>query len=105
MLVVEDPLISKLVRAVLRKQGYAVVVAEPSEATEMLRSPETGGQILLTNSPAIFLEFATKTPLLYLSSAPNPQLEAAFRQCRVVLKPFSPNELVRAVGELAGALP
>jgi CheY-like chemotaxis protein len=102
LVVVEDFLISKLVGALLRKQGYPVVVAGPSEAAGLLRSEARCG-ILLTNSPAIFLEFAEKVPLVYLTSFPDPDLQAAFRDCRVVRKPFAPGELIQAVGELTGA--
>lgn len=104
LVVVEDLLISKLVRAVLRKEGYSVVVANPPEAADLLRLPGGDLSILLTNSPAIFLEFAGTVPLLYLSSAPDPQLEGQFRCCRVVRKPFAPGELVQAISELAAAL-
>jgi hypothetical protein len=86
---------------VLQKKGYPVVVAEPSDAAGLLRSEGRHG-ILLTNSPAIFLEFADKVPLLYLTSFPDPDLQAAFRHCRVVRKPFATGELTRAVGELTG---
>jgi hypothetical protein len=57
LVIVEDFLISKLVRVVLQRNGYPVVVAEPSDAAGLLRSEGRHG-ILLTNSPAIFLEFA-----------------------------------------------
>ena len=102
LVIVEDFLISKLVRAVLQKKGYPVVVAEPSDAAGLLRSEGRCG-ILLTNSPAIFLEFADKVPLVYLTSFPDPDLQAQFRDCRVVRKPFAPEDLIQAVGELTGA--
>jgi DNA-binding response OmpR family regulator len=104
LVVVEDPLVSNLVRAVLRKQGYSVVVANPSEAADLLRLPGEDAGILVTNLPVIFREFAETVPLLYLSSNPDPQLEGQFRFCRVVRKPFAPSELVKAVNELAAAL-
>src|SRR5579864_6159567 len=97
LVIVEDFLISKLVGAVLRKHGYPVVVAEPSEAAGLLRSEAKSG-ILITNSPAVFLEFADRVPLLYLTSYPDPDLQATFRDCRVVRKPFAPGELIQAVG-------
>jgi len=99
-LVVEDPLVSNLVRAILRRRGYSVTLAEPSQALALLRGPEAFGGVLVTNSPALFREFADAIRLLYLSGAPDPRLEALFPNCRAVRKPFDPEELVRAVEEL-----
>lgn len=101
LVVVEDQMISRLVRTVLRKHGYPVVVSDPAEAVSLLGLDEPFPGILATNSPAIFLRFAETVPLLYLSSSPDPELEAVFRHCRVVRKPFVPADLVRAVEELS----
>lgn len=101
VVVVEDPLIAKLVRAVLEKRGYAVKLAGASEAAALLASPQSGVGVLVTNAPDTFLQFADRVPLVYLSSAPNLLLEAAFQACRVVVKPFVPSDLVRAVTELS----
>jgi len=101
LVVVEDVLVSKLVRTVLQKHGYSVVTVGPSEATGILRSANAPEEILLTNAPSHFLEFAEKIPLLYLTSSPDPEMQAAFRSCRVVRKPFAPDELVEAVAELS----
>jgi DNA-binding response OmpR family regulator len=96
IVVVEDPLISRLVSTVLRRHGCDVTLVEASEAAELFR--ENGSaRILITNLPEPFLEFAERLPLLYLSSQPNPAFEAAFQWCQVVLKPFQPQELVQAV--------
>ena len=103
LVIVEEAQISRLVRTVLEKRGYAVILANPVEAAAMLRAPESKIGVLLTNTPGIFLEFAEKTPLLYLSSSPDPRLASAFRACRVVRKPFVPSELAEAVGELEDA--
>jgi DNA-binding response OmpR family regulator len=102
-LIVEDHLVSNLVRAVLRKRGYQVRLAEPTEAAALLHSPDAGISVLITNTPGLFLEFATRVPLLYLSSQPDLFLEAAFRECRVVLKPFAPEVLADAVEGLAAS--
>ena len=98
--VVEDAFISKLVKTVLHKHGYSSVAVGPSEATNILNAPDAPEEILLTNSPAQFLEFSQKVPLLYLSSSPDPLMQMAFRSCRVVRKPFAPKELVEAVKQL-----
>jgi DNA-binding response OmpR family regulator len=100
LVVVEDPQISNLVRAVLRRRGYRVIAVEPARVLVLLRGREPFTGILVTNSPAAFLEFADAVRLLYLSSLPDPRMEALFLSCRVVRKPFAPAELVRAVEEL-----
>jgi hypothetical protein len=102
LVVVEDPLVSNLVRAVLRKRGYSVTLAEPAQVMRLLRGPEKFPGILVTNSPGSFLEFAGAIRLLYLSSSPDPRIEALFPICRVIRKPFAPEELVRKVEELEG---
>jgi DNA-binding response OmpR family regulator len=101
LIIVEDPLISNLVRAVLRKEDHSVIAAAAAEALDLLRGPEPFEGILATNTPAYFTDFADTLRLLYLSSAPDPQMEALFRRCRVVRKPFAPADLVQAVRELA----
>lgn len=104
VLVVEDPLVSRLVRSVLQRHGYDVKLATPSEAAALLEEPNSEVGILLTNAPRAFLEFSERVPLLYLTSSPDALLQAAFDSCRVVVKPFIPEDLVRAVGELIGTL-
>ena len=102
IVVAEDPLVSKLVHAVLRKRGYEdVTLVSATEAKVLMRSPESKVGVLITNSPRDFLEFADQVPVLYLSSMPDPRWLAAFRSCRAVRKPFLPEELVDAVDELA----
>ena len=98
--VVEDPLVSNLVRAVLRRRGYRVRPADIAQVLALLRGAEPFPGILVTNLPAAFVEFADAIRLLYLSSSPDPRLEALFPNCRVVRKPFAPEELVWAVEEL-----
>ena len=104
VLVVEDPLVSKLVRAVLQKHGYEVKVRTEAEAAALLQAGDSQVGVLLTNSPEAFLEFGSQVPLLYLTSSPNVLFQAAFRACRVVVKPFVPDELVRAMGVLTGTV-
>lgn len=102
ILVIEDRMVSNLVRAVLRKQGYAVTAVDAAAAVARIQSPESRVELLITNSPGPFLEFSDQVPMLYLTSSPDPDLQAAFRACRVVRKPFAPAELVDAVRELMG---
>jgi hypothetical protein len=102
--VVEDPLVSNLVCAVLRKRGYEVRVAGVAEAAALLRLPEARVAALITNQPARFLEFADRVRLLYLTSQPESQLRASFPKCEVVLKPFAPEDLAQAAGTLTAAI-
>lgn len=104
ILVVEDPLVSKLVRAVLRRHGYDVTVVTEGDAKARLQTADSGIGVLLTNAPGAFLEFGDRVPLLYLSSSPDIFLQASFRHCRVVVKPFVPDDLVQAVGALTRKL-
>jgi len=100
-MVVEDRLVSNLVRAVLRRQGYQVTVADTAdEATALIEAPESPVAILITNAPRAFRQFSGHVRLVYLSSQPDPALEAAFPACQVVVKPFIPQELVQAVDAL-----
>ncbi len=100
VVVVEDRLVSNLVGTVLRKRGYEVKSVGALEAAELLRSSGSDVGVLITNTPGAFLEFSGRVPLLYLSSMPDPLLQAAFRCCRVVIKPFAPQDLVGAVTDL-----
>lgn len=105
VLVVEDPLVSKLLRTVLQRHGYAVKLASPEEATSLLADPEANIGVLLTNTPGVFLEFSQRVRLLYLTSSPDLAFEAAFHSCRVVRKPFVPEELIRVLNDLEGIVP
>jgi hypothetical protein len=99
IIVFEDHLIANLVRAVLRKHGYNIVVTSAAQAAELIGDSEKK-KLLITNSPQCFLEFADRVPLLYLTSAPDHELRSAFVACRVVHKPFTPQELLDAVQAL-----
>jgi DNA-binding response OmpR family regulator len=105
VVVVEDPLVSKLVRAVLQRRGYEVKLAGIEEAAALLASASPRALVLVTNSPDAFLQFAERVPLVYLTSAPNLLLESAYSACQVVVKPFIPADLVRAVDALTEAVP
>jgi len=95
-------MIQKLIREILVRQGYSVASLSPMQAMEQALD-RRGDFILITNTPAPFLELAGTIPLLYISGYPDRQLAARFRRCRVLPKPFHPPDLLEAVGELAGA--
>jgi hypothetical protein len=99
LVVVEEPMIGKLIDVMLRRENFTVVATDASHASALLRSEDFPG-ILLTNTPEDFLEFSATVRLLYVSGAPNPEIPQLFRRCRVVRKPFGLMELVDAVKEL-----
>jgi len=71
------------------------------QAAAVLGSGDSGVGLLISNAPEEFLEFAERIPLVYLSSTPDSSIAARFRACRTVRKPFRPQTLLRAIGELA----
>ena len=101
MVVVEDATIATLIRTLLRRERYTVIITSTANALLLLRQPEGFCGILLTNTPEDFQEFANTVRLLYLSGAPNPRFQQLFRRCRVVSKPFGRAELVAALKQLA----
>jgi DNA-binding response OmpR family regulator len=103
LVVVEDVAISTLIRTLLRRESYTVIVTSTANALLLLRQPGGFHGILLTNTPEDFKEFAETVPLLYLSGAPDPRVQQLFRNCRVVSKPFVRAELLAALKQLAAS--
>jgi hypothetical protein len=103
LVVVEDAAISTLIRTLLRRENYTVIVTGTATALLLLRQPEEFHGILLTNTPEDFKEFANTVRLLYISGAPDPRFQQLFRRCRVVSKPFGRAELLAALKQLAAA--
>jgi CheY-like chemotaxis protein len=101
LVIVEDPMIANLIRTVLRRENFTVVITVTANAISMVRQPERFNGVLVTNTPEDFLELTDTVRLLYLSGAPNPEIQNLFRRCRVVRKPFSPSEILAALKELA----
>jgi hypothetical protein len=101
LVVVEDPMIANLVRTMLRRENFTVVITSTANAIAMVRGPERFNGVLVTNTPEDFLEFADTARLLYLSGAPDPEIQRRFRRCRVVRKPFAQVELLATLKELA----
>ena len=66
----------------------------------MLSSDTEQVDLIITNSPKDFLRFADHVPLLYIAAAPDPELASRFLWCRVLQKPFHPDQLVAAVRDL-----
>ena len=98
--VVEDPMVASFLSTILRRKGYRVLPLETDECLKLLRSGNSGIGVLVTNAPAPFQEFAKTLPLLYLSSYPELKATSPFRICRVLRKPFHPQQLLAFVDEL-----
>ena len=100
IVVVEDPLVTRLVHSVLGRRGYDVSEASPHVALELLSRPDSPVSLIVTNTPGIFLRFADRVRLLYMAASPDYNLAGRFQSCRVLHKPFHPAELVSAVASL-----
>ncbi len=100
IVIVEDPLVSRLVGSVLGRSGYDIHQASASAATELLPTLEESASLLITNRPEAFLSISEHCRLIYLAACPDYNLAAQFRYCRVVHKPFHPTELLSAVTTL-----
>ncbi|HUA62924.1 MAG TPA: hypothetical protein VML19_29480 [Verrucomicrobiae bacterium] len=103
ILVVEDPLVGKLVHSVLRRSGYAAHAASFAEAFDLLNGGASLVSLLITNRPEVFLQFAERCRLLYMAACPDHDLASRFRCCQVLHKPFHPAELLNAVKMLLGS--
>jgi hypothetical protein len=102
VVLVEDPLICRFVRSVLLSRKRSVVEVGPAEAIRLVQSGDAKVRLLITNRPDAFLPFTEELPVLYLSSLPEHRLAGAFRECRMLHKPFAPGALSAAVTELIG---
>ena len=102
VVVVENPLICRFIRSVLTPQKVTTVDANAAEAMSLVESGDAKVCLLITNRPGAFLSVSGKLPVLYVSSQPELGLTGAFRECRILNKPFGPSELVGAVSALMG---
>lgn len=100
VLVTEDPFVSSFLRAVLQRFGYEVVIADAERAVALVRRG-AGVDVVITNRPDLFLEFAQTVHLLYIAASPDMDLAAQFPDCRALRKPFRNDELLAAVDKLA----
>jgi DNA-binding response OmpR family regulator len=100
IVVVEDPFVRNFLRAVLVRRGYRVLPGDVRQGLAALRDSSQKVQLLITNVPAAFTEFADLVPLLYLAALPDPSLALPYRKSRVLSKPFHPDELLALVQEL-----
>lgn len=101
IILVEDPFIRNYVRFLLVRHGYSVLDTDVSRACELLHAD--GGSVVVTNEPEPFVNFAAKIAIIYLSTSPDLDLASRFPSCRVVRKPFRPEDLLTAIRQLGPA--
>jgi DNA-binding response OmpR family regulator len=98
ILVVELPEIAKLVRCILEPKGYEASCASLPEAIERLRVPSPAIDLVVTGVPQL-LQQPLPAPLLYLAPFPGAEPAAVRKRpgISVLIKPFSPSDLLQAV--------
>jgi DNA-binding response OmpR family regulator len=100
VLVVEDPLVRRLIDGILTRAGYSVVEAEPGHARKILADRAENIALLVTNIPEFFLDYAGSVALLYVCTTLEEQWVTRFARYRCLAKPFLPHELVDLTREL-----
>jgi hypothetical protein len=98
--VAEDPFIRRYVRALLTRHGFEIAEYDTPRARKLMESGELKPDILITNDPDRFAAFADELRVVYLAAAPDPALVEAFRNSRMLRKPFQAQQLLAAIGEL-----
>jgi CheY-like chemotaxis protein len=100
ILVVEEPLVRRLIHGILTRDGYTVVEAEPGHALKLLADTGANIALLVTNTPELFVDYAGRLALLYVSMDPEDRWAKQFVRCRLLPKPFQPHKLVELTHEL-----
>ncbi len=99
----EDPFVRKLLRDLLERRGYHVANVDADRMAKLQETGDVHVQMVITNHPGDFLNFADCTPMIYISSTPDPDLASKFRCCRTFRKPFRNEDLLAAVREFSAA--
>lgn len=105
ILVVENASVRNLIGAVLEKESYAVLLADPVDALEMVRRRPV--DLLITNEPWRFEPFLPDLRVLYISGAPDRDFLQSHRSERFgyLQKPFRFRGLLEGVqGLLRGII-
>jgi CheY-like chemotaxis protein len=100
VLVVEDPLVRRLIDGILTRGGFVVTQAEPQRALELLEEYKEEFALVVTNVPELFLEHSSKFALIYVAASPDPQWVEKCAFCRSLAKPFHPNLLLSLANEM-----
>lgn len=99
ILVVEDPFIRRYVQRILDRENRQTLQAEAQHGVAMLAARDPEISLVITNNPKAFAA-SPDIPLIYVATSPDPSLIAGFRYCRVLKKPFLPEDLLEAVHAL-----
>jgi len=105
VLIVEDPLVRRLIEGILVRDGFAVKQAESQCALGLLDDPQHRFALLITNEPQLFADRGLDLPVLYVAASPDPQWLLKFPRCRALQKPFRPRQLLDLAHELVEASP
>ena len=100
VLISEDPFVAAFVQTLLHRHGFEVVNAAAERGLGLIETGELQADLVITNTPQVFLPVADRLHLLYLAAMPDPSLIARFPSARALRKPFSNGELVEAVQSL-----
>ena len=100
VLVVEDPLVRRLIEGIFVRAGFAVTQAEPQRALALLDDTQRHFELLITNVPELFADRGFDLPVLYIAASPDPQWLLKFPLCRALQKPFHPRQLLDLAHEL-----
>ena len=99
IVVVEDPLVGRLVHSVLGRRGFHVQERSPETALDLLcAAPHPN--VVITNQPQLFVHLANMIGMIYMAACPDDWVAASFPRCRVLHKPFHPRDLLDAVEAL-----
>jgi CheY-like chemotaxis protein len=103
VLIVEDPLVRRLIGGILRRAGFNVIEAGILRAIEMLDGGSEDVALLVTNAPEHFLKWSQTLALVYVAASPDPWKAEKFRRCRMLHKPFHPEALADAANAVLEA--
>ena len=100
ILVAEDPFIISFLRTVLQRLGHEVTTGDPAQLCKLLSDGVLKVDLVITNSPSLFVGMASQVAMLYIAASPDPAEVEPFPVCRTLRKPFRNDELREAVDEL-----
>jgi len=100
VLISEDPFIAAFVQTLLHRHGFEVVKAPAEQGLKRIEAGELQPDLIITNTPQVFLPVADRVHLLYLAAMPDSSLISRFPSARSLCKPFSNDGLLEAVESL-----
>ena len=101
VLISEDPFIAAFVRTLLHRSGFEAVGTTAERGLELIETGALRAEVVITNTPQVFLPVADRIHLLYLAAMPDLSLIAPFPSAIALRKPFSNGDLLEAVQSLA----